>query len=135
MGQSVTEPAAEGEPIGPTWGGLGARLGLGHQALMLKAGASLPGCPVPCRGGCRSDTPVIFGERLDRSECLSPDDLSRALFHWPWSVGELWPRILPGLRAEPLGYSIRAQEEQGALSPVHTGVALGSLCLNPSPLL
>ena len=54
--------------MGPAWGGLGARLGLGHQALMLKAGASLSECPVPCRGGCRSDTLVIFGIRLDRSE-------------------------------------------------------------------
>ena len=70
-----------------------------------------------------------------RSECLSPDDLSRALSHWPWSVGELRPRILPGLQAEPLGYNTRAQEEQGALSPVHAGVALGSLCLNLSPPL
>ena len=67
-GQCVTDPAAESEPMGPAWGGLGARLGLEHQVLMLKAGASLPGCPVPCRGGCRSDTLVIFGERLDRSE-------------------------------------------------------------------
>lgn len=68
VGQCVTDPAAEGEPMGPAWGGLGARLGLGHQALMLKTGASLPGCPVPRRGGCRSDTLVISREKLDRSE-------------------------------------------------------------------
>ena len=68
VGQCVTDPAAEGEPMGPAWGGLGARLELGHQALMIKTGASLPGCPVPRRGGCRSDTPVISREKLDRSE-------------------------------------------------------------------
>ena len=47
MGQSVAEPAEEGEPMGPTWGSLGTKLELGHQALMGKARASLPGCPVP----------------------------------------------------------------------------------------